>query len=485
MVVGEMPEGVDLLVVGGGPGGYVAALEAARRGRSVLLVDAAGKQGLGGVCLSVGCIPSKALIELAGAADGIGSWAGRGLCGPRPDVDLAAFQEWKQRLVDGLRTGVEGLLTGAGVEVRPGWFRFTRHDQGAVETGEEPPTHVRFKSCVLATGSRPVVLPHLPPDGTRILDSTDVLGLAEVPGRVAVVGGGYIGVELGTALAKLGAQVTLVEAADSLLPALGDRVAVPVARRLDELGVDVRTSTVAVADDGVRLTVRGPSGEEDPLAVDRVVVAVGRAPNTDDMGLDALGVSPGADGLLAVGSDRMLTGAVAAIGDITPGPALAHKATAEAHVAVDVLCGVANGFDAAVIPVVVFGDPEVATVGLTQAEVRAQGYAADVASFPLATLARARMLAGDAGFTQLVHERDGGRLLGAQVVGPHATELIAELALAVEMGANLEDLAETIHPHPVMSEAVTEAARVGLGAPVHVAAGRARATDSLGGGGGG
>lgn len=481
MVVGEMPEGVDLLVVGGGPGGYVAALQAARRGRSVLLVDAAGKQGLGGVCLSVGCIPSKALIELAGAADGIGSWAGRGLCGPRPDVDLAAFQEWKQRLVDGLRTGVEGLLAGAGVEVWQGWFRFTRHDQGAVASGDGPPTHVRFRSCLLATGSRPVVLPHLPQDGTRILDSTDVLGLTEIPGRVAVVGGGYIGVELGTALAKLGTQVTVLEAADSLLPALGDRVAVPVARRLGELGVDVRTGTVAVADDGARLTVRGPSGEEQALAVDRVVVAVGRVPNTDDLGLDALGVRPGADGLLAVGADRTLTAAVAAIGDITAGPALAHKATAEAHVAVDALCGVPNGFDPVAIPAVVFGDPEVATVGLTLADARAQGHRAEVASFPSAALARARMLAGDAGFTQLVHERDDGRLLGAQLVGPHATELVAELAVAVEMGANLEDLAETIHPHPTMSEAVSEASRVGLGTPVHVAAGRVAGAGGAGG----
>lgn len=473
MVVGEMPEGVDLLVVGGGPGGYVAALHAARRGRSVLLVDAAGERGLGGLCVSVGCIPSKALIELAGTAHGLGGWAERGLSVPRADVDLVAFQAWKERLVGGLRSGVARLLDQAGVEVRQGRFRFTRRDQGAVESGAGPPSHVQFRSCVLATGSRPAELPPLPHDGVRVLDSTDVLALDQVPASVAVVGGGYVGIELGTALAKLGARVTIVEPADGILPAFGGQVAVPVARRLARLGVDVRTGTTVVADDGERLTVRGPAGVEERLDVDRVVVAVGRMPNTDDVGLDALGVTAGADGLLAVGQDRLLTASVAAIGDITPGPALAHKATAEARVAVDVLCGVANAFDPSAVPAVVFSDPEVATVGLSLDEARAQGHDADVASFPASALGRARTLAEDTGFTRLVYVRADGTLLGAQLVGPHASDLVAEAALAVEMGANLEDLAETIHPHPTMSESFAEAALVGLGTPVHIAAGRA------------
>ena len=469
MVVGEMPEGVDLLVVGGGPGGYVAALAAARLGRKVVLVDAAGDDGLGGVCVNVGCIPSKALIELANTSHGLKSWAKRGLdTSDAPRVDLGDFQRWKTEVIVGLKDGVQQLLSHAGVDIRMGYFRFTRPDQGAVEYGDAPPTHIRFKSCVLATGSRPAVLPDLVRDGKRVLDSTDVLALDELPPRIAIVGGGYIGVELGTALAKLGSQVIIIEAADTLLPSLGNAVGAPVVHRLAQLGVSVRVNTTVLGDDGASFTVKNGKGEEEKLDVDRIVVSIGRTPNTDDLGLDALGVSVDARGLLTTGPDLLITPRVAAIGDIRPGPALAHKASAEAHVAVDVLSGRPRVFDPAVIPAVVFSDPEVAIAGLTLAEANELKIDAEIASFPVAASGRARTLNENAGFAQWVYAGDG-TVLGAQIVGPHASELIAEAALAIEMGANLEDIAETIHPHPTMGETFMEAARVGLGTPIHIA----------------
>lgn len=468
MVVGEMPDAVDLLVVGGGPGGYVAALAGTQAGRDVVLVDSLGDGGLGGACVNVGCIPSKALIEMATTVHSLGGWSKRGITiGSAPQVDMAAFQQWKSDLVGGLTGGVRQLLNAAGVKMRQGHFRFTRPDQGALEYGDSPPTHIQFKSCILATGSRPTTLPHLLRDGSRVLDSTDVLALTELPRRVAVIGGGYIGVELGTALIKLGADVVMIEMADRLLPTLPTEVGAPVQRRLKQLGMDVQTGTRVSTDDGTHLTLLSADGEKQ-LEVDRVVVAVGRVPNTDDLGLDALGVKTDDRGLLSVGQDLLITRRVAAIGDITPGPALAHKASAEAHVAVDVLCGRPAAFDPASIPAVVFSDPEVAVTGLTVAEAQELGIEASAASFPVAASGRARTLYENTGFTQLVYSNDGGVVIGAQLVGPHASDLVAEATLAIEMGANLVDVAETIHPHPTMGETLMEAALVGLGHPIHV-----------------
>lgn len=473
MVVGEMPEGVDLLVVGGGPGGYVAALAAAQHGRKVVLVDADGEDGLGGICVRVGCIPSKALIELASHVHSSTAWHARGAPAPAGDaVDLVRFQDWKSDVVGGLNAGVRGLLKRAGVDVRGGWFRFTRRDQGALVTHpDQPPTHLQFKSAIIATGSRPVELRDLPFDGTRVVSSTEVLDLADVPRSVAVVGGGYIGLELGTALAKLGSSVTIVEALDSLLPTMSPGIGAVIGKHLRGYGVDVLTNARVTGDDGTNLHVDGPDGQV-KLAVDLVVVAVGRVPNTDDLGLEALGVIPGPDGRLEVGPDLLVAPRVAAIGDITPGPALAHKASAEGHVAAAVLSGRAETFVPAVIPAVVFTDPEVGQAGLTATEAAAVGYAVEIATFPVAASGRARTMGEGDGFAEYVFDRDSGIVLGATIVGPHASELISEAALAIEMAAHLEDLAGTIHPHPTMSEIHHEAALVGLGRPIHVPATR-------------
>lgn len=477
MVVGEMPEGVDLLVVGGGPGGYVAAIAAAQIGRKVVLVDADGEDGLGGICVRVGCIPSKALIELASHVHAQPAWHGRGAPTPSTEaVDLAKFQDWKKDVVGGLNAGVCGLLKRAGVDVRPGWFRFTRPDQGALVTDpDRPPTHLQFKSCIIATGSHPVELGHLPFDGKRIVSSTETLELTELPKSVAVVGGGYIGLELGTALAKLGSAVTIVEAQDSMLPTMDRAIGTLIAKNLKEFGVEVLTDSKVTGDDGSNLQVEGPNGPVE-LDVDLVVVAVGRVPNTNDLGLEALGVTPRSDGRLAVGPDLLITPRVAAIGDITPGPALAHKASAEGHVAAAVLSGHTEQFDPTTIAAVVFSDPEVAQAGLTVSEATTAGYQARSATFPLSASGRARTMGESTGFAEYVFDRATGIVFGATIVGPHASELIAEAVLAIEMSAHLEDIARTIHAHPTMSEIHHEVAFVGLDRPIHVPATRRRNT---------
>ncbi|EFC81432.1 dihydrolipoyl dehydrogenase [Parafrankia sp. EUN1f] len=476
MVVGEIAEGVDLLVVGAGPAGYAAALRGAQLGRDVTLVDRDGEAGVGGVCLRVGCIPSKALIEFADVLHRANALGRGGLAAGGVTADLAGFQRHKAGIVAGLTGGVRGLLRDAGVPLVGGTLRFTRPDQAVVETTAGQARFFEFQDVVLATGSRPVSLPSLPFDGITVLDSTGALALDALPSSVAVVGAGYIGVELGTALAKLGVPVTIVEQAEHLLPGVERALSRPVSRRLAELGVDLLTAATARAHaDGVLTVERG--GEQVAVKAEKVIVAVGRQPNTDQLGLDRLGVTAGSDGLLPVGPDRLVRRHVAAIGDITPGPALAHKGYAEAGVAVENLSGRRAAFQPAAIPAVVFSDPEIATVGLTAAEAAEQGIEVAMSSLPMAANGRAMTIGAQHGTVQLVTDRGSGVVLGVHLVGPHASELIAEATLALEMGATAEDLAETIHVHPSVSEHLEEAARATVGRPINSPSQRPTAAD--------
>lgn len=461
MVVGNVPEAADLLVVGAGPGGYHAALHAARAGRRVLLVDERGEAGVGGVCLRVGCIPSKALIEVAEQRVRAGEARAMGLHGPPATLHMDEFQVWKNAIIERLTGGVNGLLRAAGVSVRRGRLRLTGPGSAVLSDGEGGAQFVDFRHCVLATGSRPAPLAALPVDGVRVLDSTALLALDRLPASVAVIGAGYIGLELGMALARLGVATTLVEAGPRLLPALPAELLGPVERRLGELGVQVLLDAEAVDLDARHLAVR-QNGETLRVAAEQVVVAVGRLPNSDELGLAEAGLECDARGLLAVGPDRLLSARIAAVGDLTPGPALAHKASAEAAVAVDALAGRPAAFEPAAIPAVVFCDPEIASVGLSAEAARAAG--ADVAQTRLALGAsgRAATLGRTAGFAWLVTDRADGTVLGVHLVGAHASELIGEAALAIELGACAEDLALTIHPHPTLSEQLAEvAARLG------------------------
>ncbi|MCC6436660.1 MAG: dihydrolipoyl dehydrogenase [Acidimicrobiales bacterium] len=460
MVVGEIPESTGVLVIGAGPGGYAAALRAAQAGKAVTLVE---RDAVGGTCLNVGCIPSKALIGAATLFHDAGHGASLGVVAS-PTLDWPGVQSHLQRSVEALTSGVRQLLKAAKVSVVTGTARFMSPTRVAVED-DHGLRHYEFDDCILATGSRPMALPDLPVDGERVLDSTGALFLTARPSSVAVVGGGYIGVELGTALAKLGVTVTIVELAERILPELDRGLAQVVLKRLRELGVTVLTGQRAagLSADGLGLAL----ADGTVVDAEKVIVAVGRVPNSDTLGLDHAGVRPQPNGRLAVGPDRRISRHLFAIGDLTDGPALAHKATAEAEVAVAALCGEPAAFDPAAIPAVVFSDPEIATVGLTTAAAEAAGIPASSFRFPMGANAKARILGDTAGYAEVVVDGDG-TVIGVHLAGPHVSELAGEAALAIEMAATLEDLAGVIHPHPTVSEAVLEAALGAAGHPLHV-----------------
>ena len=458
MVMGESAEAVDLLVIGGGPAGYPAALRAAQLGRRVTLVD---RDGIGGVCLNVGCIPSKTLIEAAEAQMIV-----RRMGGAEVLVDdLSAWQDHKAAVVGGLVKGVTGTLERAGVDIISGVARFTGRGRVAVQKTDGTTVFLEFRHAILATGSRPATVPVAAVDGQRVIDSTGALALRAVPKRMVVVGAGYIGIELATAYAKLGAEVTVVEMKDRVLPEMPKLFARPVAKRLTELGVTVHAggTVLGVEDDGVVCRL---GNEETVLPADTVLVAVGRRPNTDDVGLDAARIPVGADGRIAVGPDRLIPGTnIAAVGDITPGPMLAHKGTAEGIVAAEAVCGKRSAFDPAAIPLVVFSDPEVASAGHTEDSAREAGLSAKAVTVPITALGRAATMGARDGFTQLVVDRDRDAIVGVHIVGPHASDLIAEGVLAIELAAAPGDLAATIHAHPTLAEGIYEAASRYVHAP--------------------
>lgn len=458
MVVGNVPEAGDFVVVGAGPGGYEAALNAAAAGRRVMLIDRDGKAGVGGVCLRVGCIPSKALIESADLNYRARHSAAMGVPPTTGSFSMDAFQTWKAEVIGGLTQAVSGLLRRAGVELVAGIVALTEPNVLVIDTPDDQARFVQFKSLVLATGSTPSALPALPFDGERILDSTALLELTSLPQSLAVVGGGYVGLELGTAMAKLGVAVTVIEAETRLLPAMAEALAAPVQRRLRQLGVTVMTGAWAAGYTATTLQVDTAGGTQVAVSAEKILVAVGRRANTAQLGLEVLNPSF-TDDLVLVGEDRRISANVAAIGDITPGPALAHKASAEAAVAVAALCGETVAFEPAAIPVIVFSDPEIASTGLSLTQANDAGLDAKATRLPLAASGRAATLGHREGFTEIIHDRDGGRIIGVHIASPHASELIAEAVLAIEMGVTLEDLALVIHPHPTLSEQLAQAAR--------------------------
>jgi len=455
LVVGAIGSRTEVAVIGGGPGGYVAALRAADAGLDVTLIE---RDRLGGTCLNVGCIPSKALIEVANIRHDAIAAASIGLRS-RVHVDDPALARHLQAVTRRLRGGVRQLLADAGVTVVRGEASFARYDRLSIAAGDQV-SHLEFDHAVLATGSRPVLLPGIDLSPTTVT-STGALAIEELPSSAVVIGAGYIGVEIGTAWAKLGVRVSLVDTASSILPGMAELLRRPVARRLETLGVDVHTSS--------RVVRRTPTGVDlesgDSIDADLVVITVGRRPNSDQASIDTIGIELTPGGHIVVDEWMRATTGVYAIGDLVDGPALAHKATAEAEVAVDAITGRIGPGRPTVVPAVVFSDPEIMSVGAGLED--GSGATHQVRRFPHTASARAQTIGEPAGGTYLVVD-EAGTVLGVHAVGPHVSELAGEAALAVEMAATVEDLSLTVHPHPTMSESIAEAAWLARGHPLHI-----------------
>ncbi|MEW6169169.1 MAG: dihydrolipoyl dehydrogenase [Pseudomonadota bacterium] len=461
-----------ILVVGGGPGGYVAAIRAGQLGLDTTLVEA---HRLGGTCLIRGCIPSKALIHAAGKFDALARHVGAGhlgiALGAAPRFDIAQAVQWKDGIVDKLSGGVAGLLKKAKVRVVPGRASFSDAKTCTVEGSS--PAQIRAEHVILATGSVAAALPQLP-FGEDVISSTEALSLSELPRRLVVVGAGYIGLELGIALAKLGVEVTFVEALDRILPSYDAALVRPVEQWLTKRGVAVHLQTKALGlrkmKGGLKLEVQ--TGSEAPRALDcdKILVAVGRKPNTQDWGLENMAVDLSGAFVKVDAQCRTSMRNVWAIGDLVGEPMLAHKASAQGEMVAEIIAGRRRAFDPVAIAAVCFTEPEIVAVGLAPDQARAQGLEIVTGQFPFAANGRAlTMDAGaDGGFVRITARADNHLVLGIHAVGAQVSELSGEFAHALEMGAVLEDLAHTIHVHPTLSETVPEAALGALGRAIHI-----------------
>ena len=458
----------DAIVVGGGPGGYTAAIRLAQLGLRTLCVE---RESLGGVCLNWGCIPSKALITAAATVERIRHAGEMGIAAGEPTIDFAATQRWKDGIVERLTGGIGTLIRANGGDTVAGEVRLVDAATVEVVAADGGVTRYRARQAiVLATGARVVSIPGFEPDGERIITAREAVSLPAVPRSLVVVGGGVIGMELGMMYQKLGTHVTVVEAADAILPGVDAEIAAVVARRFRKRGgvllTGARASGWERSGDGARVTVEHGGGPT-VVEAERVLVAVGFRPNTAGLGLEAAGVRLDERGHIATDrSTRTSAPGVYAVGDVTGGPYLAHKAFREGEIAAEVIHGRAVGRDWYAMPAAIFTDPEIATVGLTEAEARAAGHDVRVGRFPFAVSGRALSLGETDGFVKVVSDRD--RVLGVGIVGPEASELIAEAALAIEMQAAPEDLALTIHPHPTLSEGMLESFKHSLGEAVHI-----------------
>ncbi|HEV2429006.1 MAG TPA: dihydrolipoyl dehydrogenase [Thermoplasmata archaeon] len=471
-MAGTYARSTDTLVIGGGPGGYVCAIRLGQLGKPVLLVE---RRELGGECLNRGCIPSKALIHASLLYHALRTEGPEiGVLSENPRFDLAKAMAWKNALVEKERQGVRTLLKAAGAEVLYGSIRLTGPRSAELTAPDGGRERVDFAHAVLATGAVPIVLKGFEPDGDRVLTSEQILNLTELPKSMLVLGGGVSGCELAEFLARVGVKVTLVELMPKLLPGLEDDLASELQRTLEALGVEVRLGTRALRlrrDSGrVALAVQSESGESE-IEAERLFLTIGKRPATADLGLEEAGVSIDPKSGFATVDDRQMTNVphIFAVGDVARPPMLAHKAYREGVVAAETIAGLPTRFQFQAIPSVVFTTPEIATVGLTSAQSKAQGLTPREVRFPYAALGRAHAAHATSGWLKLVGDEASGRLLGVHAAGASAGEFAAEAALALEMGAMVRDVASTIHPHPTFSETVQEAALLWLGEPFHVA----------------
>lgn len=458
-----------LLVLGAGPGGYVAAIRAGQLGVDTIVVEG---EAPGGTCLNVGCIPSKALIHAADEFEKAVSFTQKdnhlGISAQKPTLDLAKTVEWKDGIVGRLTGGISGLFRKNKVRHVTGWGKMVDGKTCEVETADGTVT-IKAEYVVLATGSVPVELPFLKYGG-NVISSTEALSLDAVPSRMVVIGGGYIGLELGTAYAKMGAKVTVVEAMDRILPQYDKDLTKPVAANLKALGIEVLSGTKAKgeAEKGDGLVVETTEGKEETIPADKILVTVGRRSKTDGWGLSGLYLAM--DGNVIKIDDQCRTSMtdVFAIGDVTGEPMLAHRAMAQGEMVAEIVAGENRRFDKTCIPAVCFTDPEIVTAGLSPDEAENAGYKTKIGVFPFTANGRAMTMEAETGFVRIVAREDNHLVLGIQAVGKGVSELSAAFSLALEMGATLEDVAGTIHAHPTQSEGFQEAALKALGHALHI-----------------
>lgn len=467
-------ERFDAVVIGAGPGGYPTGI---RLGQLKVKTAVVEREYMGGVCLNVGCIPSKAVIHAAKMFDKMGHAEDIGISiASKPVIDMKKMQAWKGTVVNKLTSGVRTLIKGNGSTIVEGTARLAKSGPDGhrvIVTSSKGETTLVAKNVVIATGSRPMEIPGFKIDQQRIIDSTGALALEELTARLIVIGGGYIGLELGMAYAKLGSKVTVVEATPGLLGTMDKDCVAVVARKLKKMGVEVMLDAKAKSweDKGDRavLTVELKDGKAATIDADKILLSVGRRPNTENLGLEEAGVALDKRGYV-VADDQLRTNVpgIYAVGDVIGGMMLAHKATKEGEVVAEIIAGHKAAVDVRTIPAVVFTDPEIASAGLTEEEAKAKGHQVKVGKFPFAALGRALGVNDTEGFAKTIVDAKTEEILGVHIVGNGASDLISEAALAIEMGAVAQDINLTVHPHPTLSEALREATAAAIGEAVHV-----------------
>jgi dihydrolipoamide dehydrogenase len=454
----------EVLVLGAGPGGYTAAFRAADLGKQVVLVEKFAS--LGGVCLNVGCIPSKALLHVARVISEAEEVAHHGVTFAKPKIDIDNIRGWKESVINKLTGGLSALAKQRKVQVVRGTAKFTSPNHLSVETKDGNKT-ISFDTAIIAAGSSVARIPGFPYDDPRIIDSTGALQLQDIPKRMLIIGGGIIGLEMATVYDALGSKITVVELADGLIPGADRDLVRPLQKRIEKryeaIYLKTKVSRIEAQKNGLKVHFEGEQAPE-PQLYDRVLMAVGRRPNGRDIGADAAGVTVNERGFIPV-NIQMRTNVphIYAIGDIVGDPMLAHKATHEGKVAAEVIAGHHAAFEPLTIPSVAYTDPEIAWMGLTETQAKAQGIAYEKASFPWAASGRALSVGREEGATKLLLDPSTRRILGAGIVGVNAGELIAEAVLALEMGSDMEDIGLTIHPHPTLSETLGFAAEIAEG----------------------
>lgn len=470
MVVGALERGFEVAVIGAGPGGYLTAIRLAQLGKDVALIEAS--DSLGGICLNEGCIPSKALIH---ASDFYytakkASKFGVNISG-KVEVDFPKLVKWKDSVVKKLTDGVEYLANKNGVELIKGYAFFESINSLNVKSHNKT-QKINFEKCIIATGSSPFFPEGFEPDGEKILGPKEILSLNKLPEKLVVIGGGYIGLEMASLFAKLGSKVSLIEANELLIKNHDNDARVALLKRFSSLAIDIHLSSRAkkiTKNDSVLVEIEGKEGSTKTIEGDKVLIALGRYPNSFSIGLENTGVKTDKKGFIQV-NEKMQTNIphIYSIGDVVGGPLLAHKAYREAKVAAETIADIPSAFDNFVIPAVIYTDPEIAWAGISEREAKEKNIDIVVGTFPFHASGRALTLDAPEGFVKTIADRETKRVLGVEIVGMDASELISEAALAIEMGAFLEDLSKTIHPHPSMSEALLESAEAALGEAVHI-----------------